>query len=135
MPARICLVVYLSVHLSVGLSIHPNVCWSVCWSIHPYVCLSVCWSVHPYVCLSVCWSVHPSIRMFVFFWLVCPLLIFSVVVLKCFISAASPYRIFQTATQKTAKLWPQYTEIIMKVSKVQCHGIIMLRVLKQLLLI
>ncbi|KAK3754472.1 hypothetical protein QZH41_018991, partial [Actinostola sp. cb2023] len=32
---------------------------------------------------------------------------------------ASPYRIFPQASQKTAKLWPQYTEIIMKVGQMQ----------------
>ncbi|XP_020897630.1 WASH complex subunit 5 [Exaiptasia diaphana] len=32
---------------------------------------------------------------------------------------ASPYRIFQQASQKTVRLWPQYTEIIMKVGQMQ----------------
>ena len=52
---------YLSVCLSVCLSVHPYVCLSICLS-GPSIRLSVCLFVYPSVCLTVCPSICLSLK-------------------------------------------------------------------------
>lgn len=99
--------------------------------LNSYFSLSVLYH-NSLLCLSTRCLFNFSFNVFLYFlgWFSLPTLVYphllclNVDVLNCssnllvfdYNSTASPYRIFQQASQKTVKLWPQYTEIIMKVT-------------------
>ena len=52
---------YLSIYLSICLSVYPSIYLSICLSIYLSICLSVYLSIYLSICLSVCLSIYLSI--------------------------------------------------------------------------